>query len=244
MWGWGRWWRWWERGGGAAGAPDSHPFDVATGMDTAGLIDGRALATGHPHDRYSISYYGTAPSLFRAVVERWGQDPAGYTLVDLGCGKGRVVLLASAMGFRECVGVELNPGLAAIARANAARWDQGVSPMRIVCGNATEFAFPDGLCVVYLFNPFTGEVLARLLDRIAEVFAGRPGELDLLYVNAEFGGLLEACAGFEKLWEMPVRMSPEDAAVDLLYVADAKGDRAYGEPGAGGCSGWRWVGQG
>ena len=96
--------------------------------------------------------------------------------------------------------------------------------------------------LVYLFNPFTGKVLQKLLDHIAAVFADRPGELDLLYVNAEFSDLLKAHPGFELMWEMPVQMSPEDAAVDLLYMADETGKKAYGEPGQEACSGWRWVG--
>ena len=220
----------------------SHPFDEATGMDTAGLIHGSALATGHPHDVYSVSYYGTAPSLFHAVIERWGGDPSAYTFVDLGCGKGRVVLLASEMGFRVCVGVEINPDLAEVARQNAALWQRAVSTICIVRADATDFIFPDGPTVLYLFNPFTGKVLERLLDRIAVVYAERPGELDLLYVNAEFSAVLKAHPGFELLWEMPVRMSAEDAAVDLLYLADESGKKAYGEPGEEGCSGWRWVG--
>ena len=218
----------------------SHPFDEATGMDTAGLIDGSALATGHPHDACNVAYYGTAPSLFHAIVARWGGEPAAYTFVDLGCGKGRVVLLASEMGFRECIGVELNPGLAAVARRNVARWDRGRSPIRIECGDATEFDFQSGRCLLYLFHPFTGRVLERLLDRIEVVFARRPGELDLLYVNAEFREALEARAGFEQLWEMPVRMSAEDAAADLLYLPDATGNNAYGQDQ---CSGWRWRGE-
>lgn len=200
-------------------------------MDTAGMMPGSALATGHPHDEFNVAYYGTAPSLFRVVMAQWGDAPAGYTFVDLGCGKGRAVLLASEMGFRDCVGVELNPGLAEVARANLARWTRAVSPVRIECGDATEFAFPAGKCLAYLFHPFTGEVLARLLAGIAVQFAGRAGELDLVYVNPQFDGGL---AGFVKVWEMPVRMSAEDAAADYAELGFGVGE-AW-------CSGWRWVG--
>ena len=205
----------------------SHPFDDATGMDTAGLIY-------RPHEPYSLSYYATAPSLFRAVLERWGGAAGDYTFVDLGCGKGRVVLLAAEIGFRECVGVELDAQLCAIAQRNAAGWNRAVCPIRIVCDDATTFDFPRGKCLVYLFNPFPAHVFERLLDHIAAVFAQRPGELDLLYVNAECSHLLRSRRGFELLWQMPVVMSAEDAAADLLYAS------GFGEQE--GCSGWRWAG--
>ena len=88
-----------------------HPFDVAYGMDTSGLIYADRLPSGHENDRYSEGYYGTAPSLFIGAISLWmsGLAPAAqgtrgqwdegtgelledYTFVDLGCGKGRVVM--------------------------------------------------------------------------------------------------------------------------------------------------------
>jgi hypothetical protein len=114
--------------------------------------------------------------------------------------------------------------------------------MQAICQEATEFQFPLTPCLAYLFNPFTSKVLARLLDHIAEAFANRPGELDLLYVNAEFSYLLEQHPGFLPLWEMPIRMSAEDSAADLLYMVDETGNKQYGEQQQEPCSGWRWVG--
>ncbi len=210
------------------GSTASHPFDDATGMDTAGLIP---LESG--------TYYATAPSLFRAVLARWAGDPAAYTFVDLGCGKGRVVLLASQLPFHQCLGVELDPRLAAVARANAARWTRAVCPLRIECGDATDFPLPPGNCLLYLFHPFTAEVFDRLLTRLEAAFADRPDTLDLLYVNPEFRNIVRRHPRFRLLWEMPVIMSPEDASVDLFYATDATGRQLFHN--AGGCSAWRYT---
>lgn len=54
-------------------------------------------------------------------MKRWQEfGPAygieDYTFVDIGCGKGRAVLLASEVRFREIVGIELNTKLAVLAR--------------------------------------------------------------------------------------------------------------------------------
>src|SRR5260370_30585532 len=99
----------------------------------------------------------------------------GYSFVDLGCGKGRAVMMASEFGFREVVGVELHAALAGIAEANVAVWSAGgraVCPVRIVCGEATEFAFPDGACLLYLFNPFAAPAMRPLMQRMQAEFAG------------------------------------------------------------------------
>jgi SAM-dependent methyltransferase len=226
-----------------------HPFDQRTGLDTAGYIHGSQLETGHAHDLYSTAYYGSAPSLVQAVLDRWRQTPGvrpieDYTFIDFGSGKGRVVLLAAQLPFRRCIGVEINPELSRIAARNMERWQQignTASPMEAICSEATEFVFPDSPCVLYLFNPFKARVLSRLLDRIAFSFAQRPGELDLLYVNAESNSILEKHPGFERLWEMPIAMSEEDANVDLLYLADESGKKQYGVAGQEPCCAWRWT---
>ena len=141
--------------------------------------------------------------------------------------------MASEFGFREVAGVELHASLAAIAERNVASWNaagRAVCPMRIACQDATEFAFPEGPCLIYLFHPFTAPVMERLIDRIETSFAARRGLLDLIYFNPESGGLLAAHGGFELRWTGTVAMSEEDAAVD--HVASPEDL----------CSIYRWIG--
>jgi hypothetical protein len=228
----------------------THPFDQSTGLDTGGFIHGSQLRSGHPHDKYSVSYYGSAPSLVQAILGHWLDTPPlrpieEYTFIDFGSGKGRVVLIASTLPFRKSIGIELNPALHAIAAKNMKLWQamgRSVCPMQALCQEATEFQFPETPCLVYLFNPFTFQVIAKLLDRIAETFADRPGQLDLLYVNPESKSLLEQHPGFAKLWDMPIKMSPEDSAADLLHMVDKAGNKQYDLLQQDPCSGWRWIG--
>src|ERR1035437_2211548 len=180
-----------------------HPFDVENGVRTSGLIAGRHLTSGHRHDRHATAYYGVAPSVFEALARRWRHSrPAApveeTTFIDLGAGMGRAMLLAAEMPFREVVGVELHPALVRTARKNVTIWrkaGRAKAPVRTVCGDAVEFAFPPGPCVVFLFNPFGAPVMCRLLMALAKSFAQRPGELDLLYVNNEQEHVIEQQVG-------------------------------------------------
>lgn len=108
---------------------DDHPFDRRYRVDTAGLFYADQLVTGHERDAESAGYYATAPSLFCGALAEWmatlpeiGLTLSDYAFLDLGCGKGRIVLLASEYPFRQVTGVELHPGLAAIARRNLRLW--------------------------------------------------------------------------------------------------------------------------
>jgi SAM-dependent methyltransferase len=217
-----------------------HPFDERYGVETSGLIGGGDLRSGHRHDVFNTAYYGMAPSRFHWVVESWLSDPSHaavdqYSFVDLGCGKGRAVMMASQYQFREAAGVELNAALAKVAEANVAVWistGRALCPIRILCQDATEFIFPAGPCLLYLFNPFAAPVVNRLIERIEIEFAGRPGALDLIYFNPDPAAVLGNHPGFELLWTGTVALSEEDRAADWVASEDDI------------CSVYRWVGRG
>lgn len=226
-----------------------HPFDLEFGVKTSGLVAGRNLKCGHRHDRHNTAYYGVAPSVLESLLKRWRKSrltaPIGqFTFVDLGSGMGRAVLLASELPFREVVGVELNPTLARIARKNAMLWHaagRARSPIRMECGDAVEFVFPDGPCLAFLFNPFGAPVLRRLLKALAKDFAARPGCLDLLYINNEQESVLEQQKGFSRLFQGKVRRSRADAIADHRILA-SQPDGEYASSNWEDCSIWRWVG--
>lgn len=219
--------------------PMLHPFDLRYGVDTSGLIGGGDLRTGHKNDVFNTAYYGMAPSRFRRVMSDWLSDNthvaiAEYNFIDLGCGKGRAVMMASEFPFRQAIGVELNGSLAKIAEENIAAWTaagRAVCPVQILCQDATEFVFPDGPCLLYLFNPFAAPVVKRLVESIASEFAARPGMMDLIYFNPEAGHLLHTHSGFELLWTGTVEMSREDAEADHVASPDDL------------CSIYRWIGR-
>jgi SAM-dependent methyltransferase len=226
-----------------------HPFDEEFGVRTSGLVAGRHLKSGHRHDRHSTAYYGVAPSVFQALMRRWQRSrPAAaieeFSFIDVGAGMGRAVLLASELPFREVVGVELNPALERIARRNLAVWraaGRSRAAMRIECGDAVEFKLPAGPCLAFLFNPFEAPVMRRLLTAWRKSFAGRAGQLDLIYVNNEQEWVVERQAGFVRLFLGQVRRSRADAIADHRILANQP-DGEYASANYEDCSMWRWAG--
>ncbi len=223
-----------------------HPFDVEFGVRTSGLIAGRHLKIGHPNDRHVTAYFGVAPSVFQSLIRRWRKSvPAARMqktiFVDLGAGMGRAVLLASELGFKSVVGVELHPTLARIARKNLSLWraaGRERSPARIVAGDAEEFALPAGPVLVFLFNPFGCAVLRRLLKGWREALAGRAHSLDLIYVNNEQEHVLETEQGWTRLFLSKVRRSKADAIADHRIMANQP-EGEYASSNWEDCSIWR-----
>ncbi|HSU18473.1 MAG TPA: class I SAM-dependent methyltransferase [Acidobacteriaceae bacterium] len=199
-----------------------HPFDAQYGVETSGLIAGGDLAAGHPHDAFITGYAGVAPSRFVAALDRWRAQLGSrrveeYSFVDLGCGKGRALLMASQWPFREVLGVELNPGLARVAESNGRVWAAaGLErcPVRVICADATEVDLPEGPLLVFLYNAFSEPLMKLLAARLRERAARSTAPLELIYHYAAHGEMLETIAGMRKVWEARLPLSEEDAAAD------------------------------
>jgi SAM-dependent methyltransferase len=196
-----------------------HPFDQQFGVETSGLIFAEDLLSGKRRDLYNAGYFGVAPSAFRQILDRL-QDQlqlefAKYTFVDLGSGKGRALLIAAEYPFCAIVGVELSPKLHAIAAANITGYQgpaQQCRNVRSIEADATEFSFPAGPLVVYLWNPFEAPVFSCVLANLEAALAREPREVYILYIQPDLDPLLEASSSWRKLWHDEFQMSEEDYA--------------------------------
>ncbi len=234
--------------------PPQHPFDLAHGVETGGLIPAGELVTGHPSDAHVTAYYGVAPSIVRSILDLWQQTQPPhpidrYTFLDIGAGKGRAILVASEFPFRQVIGIELNPALADIAQRNIEHWIASHAadptapihaPVRVVEQDALDFDFPATPCLAFLFHPFEAPVMKKLLRRIEHQFAKRPATIDLLYVNAECAAVFNANPAFREIWYGKVPMSSEDHVADLAAIAQ---QRDYGSTGDEECGIYRYVGR-
>ena len=204
----------------------THPFDRRHGVDTSGLLYPESLATGHPNDLYSEGYYATAPSLFHGALVMWQGTLSGfsveeYTFVDLGCGKGRVLMMASEYAFRAIVGLELSAELAKVARKNLVKWTRTVracSAVSVVEGDMLGQPLPQGPVVLFLFNSFEREMVARLVASLTEAAVTRSAPIDLVYIHPEHDNLLRQTAGVQLLANENIPFSAEDAAADAFGV--------------------------
>lgn len=204
-----------------------HPFDLRHGTDTGGLLYAPDLPTGHEHDACNEGYYATAPSVFRGLIARWEDTLArlklrssNYHFIDLGCGKGRVLLLASELPFRSVTGIELHAGLCASARSNVQKWRQqrAGAPIGINCGDVLDSALPDGPVVLFLFNSFGADVMRRLLEKLAAAARQRSAPIDLLYVHPDWAQMVANAHGVETLFRGDIPFSREDALADVFGV--------------------------
>lgn len=226
-----------------------HPFDIAHGTETSGLLSGKVIAHGTTHSAADLTaYYGIAPSILRALLDLWLRQlhplaPIERTVfLDVGAGKGRAMLVASEYPFLRVEGIELNPKLARIARENISVWESTqqsamLAPLTLHEADATRMPLPSEPILAHLFHPFEDRLLRRFLRHIEKEITAHPRPLDLFYVNAEHDSLLDRHPAFERLWLGNVPMSPEDHIADLAAIAQQK---EYGSTGDELCAIYRF----
>jgi len=202
---------------GTSGRP-VHPFDEEHGTDTSGLIWGEAMSSGHRNDLWSTAYYGISPSLLTDVIATLQLDWGRFTFIDLGSGKGRALLVASRFPFKRIIGVEFIPQLHEAAVANIAKFSapwRSCSNIESIHSDATEFAYPSGPLVLYLYNPFLAPVLKKCLKHLARLLGEEPREAYLIYANPSFERLVEKyLPGMRRQWDRTFTFTPEEAAAD------------------------------
>jgi SAM-dependent methyltransferase len=125
-----------------------------------------------------------------------------FTFVDLGSGKGRVLLMAAPYGFKKIIGVEYMPEWHHVAEENIRKFvaeNKIDAAIQNLCMDARDFDFPAGPLVVYLFNPFPEPILAAVLERLRQSFFKNPRPLVVAYRYPELETLLNNSEWLEKV---------------------------------------------
>lgn len=101
-------------------------------------------------------------------------------LLDYGCGKGRVDFYMSYQTRCKSIGIEYNERIFYMAEENQANAVSG-RRTEFVMTDATVYQVPETVDRCYFFNPFSIEILQKVLARITESYYANPRELLLFF---------------------------------------------------------------
>jgi tRNA G46 methylase TrmB len=172
-------------------------FDRRHGVDTAGTIPLSALDVADENWEYGFAYEPTDPKYFKTMVGQLPIQFERFTFVDVGSGKGRVLLLATEFPFRRILGLEISKRLQGIAEQNILRFRNNAvnlkcTNVQTVCGDAATFQIPNDPCLLYLFNPFQEEIMGTFLANIQESLRKWPRELYVVYRTPLLASMLDS----------------------------------------------------
>jgi SAM-dependent methyltransferase len=171
----------------------SDGFDERFGTDTGHHLTGSALDCAGADVPALWRYWPTGPSTFGRIMEAAPVRYESTVFVDLGSGKGRVLLMASEYPFRKIIGVELSPALHRVAARNLAAWrspSRRCRDIELMCLDAADFVPPPEEALVYLFQPFPADTMRAVLVNLERSFAVHPRLVRLAYLNPLYHALI------------------------------------------------------
>jgi SAM-dependent methyltransferase len=148
-------------------------FDALHGVDTGAGVAELELDISAGNRRYAIPY---DPSHWRDLsrtLQLASLPVEGFNFIDVGCGKGKVLLSALRYPFARIVGIEFSPHLCHVAKRNLADARfvrRRCTDVEIVCADAVEYPVPEQPTVFFFYNPFTYEVMEKVLMNIVRSF--------------------------------------------------------------------------
>ncbi|GLG90846.1 cyclopropane-fatty-acyl-phospholipid synthase family protein [Sellimonas catena] len=130
-------------------------------------------------DQYRYPYEPTPYPVLERLANG-GYIRKGNTLLDYGCGKGRVDFFLSWQTRCRSIGIEYDERIyeKAVENQNMSSVSGRVTFQAVDAG---EFPVPESVDRIYFFNPFSLEILQKVISRIRDSYYEAPREILLFF---------------------------------------------------------------
>jgi SAM-dependent methyltransferase len=165
---------------------EDRAFDRNFGCDTKPVRRSSRGALASDHAAFASPHVAMRPRDFQVVINMLDLRPEGMTFVDLGSGKGRVLLLAAEQPFARIVGVEFVGALHRVAENNLARRAArlGADPrFELRHEDASLYRLPEEPLLLFLFHPFGLPVMDEVARSAMDSWRAVPRPVRILYFH-------------------------------------------------------------
>ena len=153
-------------------ADNEHSWDKLLQIKTTGRDETNADEYHHPYEPTSYCVLERLVSSDLITEED--------VVLDYGCGKGRVDFFLSYRTKAQTIGIEYDEHIYQGALENLKNVISRVKP-QFVLANAETYDVPADVNRCYFFNPFSVEILHKVMARIIESYYENPREMFLFF---------------------------------------------------------------
>lgn len=130
-------------------------------------------------DQYRYPYEPTPYSVLERLANS-GLIRKKDVVLDYGCGKGRVEFFLSYQTRAKTIGIEYDERIYKAAVENQKNAVSGAKTA-FVLARAEEYDIPPEVTICYFFNPFSIELLRKVMARIVESYYTKSREITLCF---------------------------------------------------------------
>ena len=138
---------------------------------------------GDAHENKESSYF--------SILKAFRQIPISSTkirLLDIGCGSGKSMVIGMKSNFLEVIGVDLDIESLEQGMSNCEQMkSHGYKTSFLFINNdATSYSIPEGINLIYLFNPFGIETLKQVVENIETFVKKQQHVVYVVYMNPKY----------------------------------------------------------
>lgn len=172
-------------------------FDLTHGTDTMSWVSLKDLKINSDNKSRGVNYQPSRIVPLKMLLKKLNIHQ-GNTLVDIGCGKGRVLLIGADLGFKECRGIEFAEHLCEIAKKNIKCFSKNNNAkIKIINIDAVKYIFKKDESVFFMFHPFDSKVMDIIMNNINKSIKEYNRDIYIIYSNPVYQDVIEI-KGFAK----------------------------------------------
>jgi len=159
-------------------------YGISTiGYDNLKSLENKGIDISHATMYMPANYYG----LDRIFDAMKGINPCEGHFLDLGCGKGRTLVVAAYYGFKKVTGVDFSKAFCEEARelTDSVKSTYPDCVFFVQHQDAFYYEIPDDVNVIYLFNPFDEVIMSGVVANIVRSQLEHPRTIYIMYINPQ-----------------------------------------------------------
>jgi len=149
--------------------------------------------------KHASIYQGTNYFIIEKAFQFLKNENANHEIVDFGCGKGRVLVIAAFYRFKKITGIDFAESLCREAELNLEK----IKPVfpetnfQVICDDAVNYKIENDTNVFFFFNPFDEVMMLQIIKNILSSLKKKSRKIYIVYVNPLHKEIFLS-AGFEE----------------------------------------------
>ncbi len=163
-------------------------YEKKLGIQTLHIENLENLDTLNDDYENNHHYQGASYHVLSILFDEIKKYTSSKSILDYGCGKGRVMIMATVRGYTEVYGIDLAKELCEISKKNIqivqSRYPN--THFSVIQADATVFSDIDQIDIFFFFNPFGRPILIEVIKQIKESNSRNHRNIFIIYVNPLF----------------------------------------------------------
>ena len=130
--------------------------------------------------------------MLEKMMDDINRYPHNKSFLDIGCCKGRSMIVAAHYGFTKIRGVDISKRFCEEAKENINSIKKNFSAVEfdVQLQDAFYYPIPEDVSVIFLFNPFDEIIMSGVVENILISLEKNPRNLWVIYINPLYENLL------------------------------------------------------